>query len=153
MSQCRYNEALEYFSKTIKYADESTARDYFAKGFCETCIGMYKESIEDLDIALRLNPDLLDAYLIKGKCMFLARDTKGAFESYQRLISESKDDYLIHIHGGNLLMETGAINDALKAFATANKIKENIVSYYQQAKVLSLFHVSALYFKAILPPQ
>lgn len=136
LSQCRYSEALECLSKCIKYADESTARDYFAKGFCEACLKRYKEAVETLDVAIRLDSSLLDAHLTKGKCLYLLGDVKSALECCQELTARSKDDPLVHIHGGNLLMETGAVDDAVKAFVNANEVQESNVAYYQQAKVI-----------------
>jgi len=138
VSQHQYMEGMQEFERSIKYADESTARHYFAKGFAEACLNMFKEAIEDLDIAAKLDQNFTDAHLVKGKCSYLAGDSNNAFISYQQLIILNKDDPVMHIHAGNLLMASGAIEDAIKAFANANDFKETAISYYQQSKVFFL---------------
>lgn len=136
LSQHNYTEALEHIDKTIKYADDSTTRDYIAKALCEACLGMFKEAIEDLEVAVRLEQSCVDAHLLKGKCCYLMGDVNSAFVCYQQLVIIEKDEYAMHVHAGNLLMNTGAIDDAVKAFSNANRIKESSVAFYQQAKVL-----------------
>ncbi|MDR3549435.1 MAG: hypothetical protein P4M11_14420 [Candidatus Pacebacteria bacterium] len=121
--------------KAIKYADESIARHYFARGLCEACVNMFKEAIEDLDIVIRLDEKFTDAYLIKGKCAYLAGDANTAFLCYQQLIVLNKDDPTMHIHAGNLLMASGGFEDAGKAFENANAARETAIAHYQLAKV------------------
>lgn len=130
-----YIESLQSFSRAIKYADESLARHYFARGFCEACISMFKEAIEDLDIAIKLDASYIDAFLVKGKCAYLSGDTNTAFICYQQMIMLNKMDPIMHVHAGNLLMASGAFEDAVKAFANANDIYVTQAAYYQQAKV------------------
>ncbi len=137
VSQHQYVDSLKEFNKAIKYADESTARHYFAKGFAESCLNMFKEGIEDMDIAIKLEQSYTDAYLVKGKCCYLAGDTNNAFVCYQQLIMLNKNNPVMHIHAGNLLMASGATDDAIKAFGNANELKETTIAYYQQAKVSS----------------
>lgn len=135
LAQSRYTESLQEFLKTIKYADDSTARDYFAKGLAEAFLGLFKEAVEDLEITIKLDPCFADAYLLKGKCMYLLGDLNGAFASYQQLIMASKNDPLMHVHAGNLIMASGRVEDSIDAFNNANKVEETSVAYYQQTKV------------------
>ena len=100
---------------------------------------MFKEAIDDLDIAIKLDANHTDAYLIKGKSSFLAGDTNTAFMCYQQLILLNKNDPVMHIHAGNLLMASGAFEDAAKAFSNANDIQETAVAHYQQSKVPSSY--------------
>jgi tetratricopeptide (TPR) repeat protein len=135
LSQHNYNEALEYIEKAIKYADDSIARDYMTKALCLACLSRFKEAIEDLEVTIKLEQNWADAYLLKGKCSYLVGDINSAFMSYQQLVFLEKNKYVMHIHAGNLLMNTGAIDDAAKAFTNADRIKESSVAFYQQAKV------------------
>ena len=96
---------------------------------------MFKEAIDDLDIVIKLDPNFTDAYLIKGKCSCLSGDINTAFMCYQQLIMLNKDEPIMHIHAGNLLMANGSIEDAVKAFSNGNELKKTSIAYYQQAKV------------------
>lgn len=42
---------------------------------------------------------------------------------FQKVIVNSPDDPMVHVHAGNLLMLTGSYEDAIKAFGNANNIK------------------------------
>ena len=128
ISQRQLKEGLQEIHKTIKYADESIARDYFVKGFCEASLFMLKEAIDDLDIAIKLNPELLDAYYIKGKCMHLLGDI-SALECYNQLIEKKPKDPLVYISKGIFLMINDSINDAIKSFQNANDIQETNIAY------------------------
>ena len=135
LSKSQYAEALEEFKKAIKYADDSTARDYFAKGLAEIFLGMSKEAVEDLEITIKLDPYFVDAYLLKGKCLYLLGDMNEAFSCYQQLIMINKNDPVMHIHAGNLIMASGRLEDSIEAFNNANKVKETSIGYYQKTKV------------------
>jgi len=135
MSQQEYPEALKEAIKAIKYADENIARDYFNKGVCETCLDMFKEALDDFDIALNLDPMLIDAYLLKGKTAYIYGDMNTAFECYQQMVTLCGNDFSIHIHAGNLLIISGAFQEAINAFDLANELKETELAHYQKAKV------------------
>jgi len=137
LTKHKYIESLQAFTKAIDYADESIARHYFARGFCEASISMIKEAIEDIDITLKLEENHTDAYLIKGKCSYIAGDANTAFMCYQQLILLNKNDPAMHVHAGNLLMASGAFEDAAKAFANADEILETAIAKYQQSKVFN----------------
>lgn len=96
---------------------------------------MFKEAIEDFDIVLRLDEAFIDATLLKGKCCYLCGDSDNAFVCYQQLITQNKNDPMMHIHAGNLLIANGCYEDAAKAFYNANDLQETAAGLYQEAKV------------------
>ncbi len=102
---------------------------------------MFREALEDLDIALRLEQNYPDACLFKGKCSYLAGDAAAAFVCYQQLIVLNKTDPMMHVQAGNLLMASGAFEDASKAYANANDVRETAIAHYQFAKVHSLLAI------------
>lgn len=62
---------MKHLNKTIEYADESLSRHYVMRGFCYSCLNMFRESIEDLSIAIKLDPTYTDAYFLKGTSSYL----------------------------------------------------------------------------------
>ena len=154
MSQHQYSQALQECVKTIEYADEALARDYFAKGLCEACLDMFKEALEDFSVAIKLDSEFLDAYFLKGKCSYISGDPNDAFDCYQQLIMMQREDPVMYIHAGNLLMSTGAIEDAIRAFNNANEIQKTDIAFYQQAKVnCYLIHSVVLWMVIYLTPS
>lgn len=61
-------------------------------------------------------------------------DTNLALMDFQKLILASPDDPTVHVSAGNLLMLTGAYEDAIKAFSNANECKPTRLATYQRAK-------------------
>jgi len=57
-------------------------------------------------------------------------DTNLALMDFQKLILASPDDPTVHVSAGNLLMLTGAYEDAIKAFSNANECKPTRLATY-----------------------
>lgn len=62
----------------------------------------------DLSNSIKINPNLMDAYLNRGKCAYLIGDTQLAFMDFQKLILLEPKNPTVHIYAGNLLMTTGS---------------------------------------------
>ena len=82
----------------------------------------------------RMNKDLLDAYLNRGKCAYLIGDTGLAFMDFQKLIVLEPKNPSVHIYAGNLLMTTGSYEDATKAFTNADNIQKSPLALYQRSR-------------------
>jgi len=95
---------------------------------------MFKEGIEDLSIAIKLDPFYTDAYFLKGTSSYLLRDSTESFSAFQQMIQCNEKNPLLHVHAGNLLMTAGCFDDASKAFTNSNNILENDLAYYQKSK-------------------
>ena len=79
--------------------------------------------MKDLTMALELDDTLTEAFVYRGKCAYLLGDTNLAFHDFQKLIISDQKNPLVHIYAGNLLMTTGAYNDAIKAFDNADTVQ------------------------------
>jgi hypothetical protein len=75
---------------------------------------MFKEGIDDLSIAIKLDAEMIDSYLLRGRFSFIVHDTNQAFLDFQKLIIHKPKDPIMHIHAGNLLMITNSFEDAHK---------------------------------------
>ena len=62
---CRYDEAIEEYSKTIRLNHQS-AKAYNNRGSTYDELGQLNRAIEDFDEAIRLNPQFADAYYNRG---------------------------------------------------------------------------------------
>lgn len=51
---------------------------------------------------------------------------------------------MVHIYAGNLLMTTGAYEDAIKALTNANNLKVTSLAVYQKARVSLINKFSAM---------
>ena len=61
-------------------------------------------------------------------------DNNLAFLDFQRLILTDPKNPMVHVYAGNLLMTTGAYNDAIKAFLNADTVQKTAVAAFQRAR-------------------
>ena len=114
--------ALDDFNKALKYSESIVSKYYLGRARCYACISMFKEAINDLNIALEENNTLIDAYILRGKCAFIDGDTNQAFSDFQTIVKLRPEDPLMHIHAGNILMVSGAYEQAIKAYSNGHKL-------------------------------
>jgi len=118
-----FYEALQDFNAAIEEEEEPTASYYLARGRCYACLSILTEAMKDLSIALNLDESLQEAYIYRGKCAYLLGDNNLAFLDFQRLILTDPKNPMVHVYAGNLLMTTGAYQDAIKAFMNADTVR------------------------------
>ena len=109
-------QALKDFNTAIESDEESSAQYYLARGRTYACIGVLNEAMSDLSVALNLDESLQQAYVYRGQCAYLIGDSNLAFLDFRRLILSDPKNPMVHIYAGNLLMTTGAYQDAIKAY-------------------------------------
>jgi tetratricopeptide (TPR) repeat protein len=118
----------------IKEEEEPTAAYYLARGRTYACLSILTEAMKDLSIALNLDETLQEAYIYRGKCAYLLGDNNLAFLDFQRLILTDPKNPMVHVYAGNLLMTTGAYQDAIKAFLNADTVSKTAVAAFQRAR-------------------
>lgn len=127
-------EAVNDFEEAIDKADDNVAIHFISRGLCYIQLNLIQEAIQDFTISLQLDENLSEAYYYRGRCAFMANDTSLAFLDFQKLILAKPNDPMVHVYAGNLLMLTGSIEDATKAFANSFSIQETTEACYQKAK-------------------
>ena len=88
--------------------DELGVNLYLARGRSFVWLSMMNEAIKDLMIAINLDENCTDAYLLRGKFSYLVSNNIQAFMDFQNLIVLDPKNPSVHIYAGNLLMTTGA---------------------------------------------
>jgi tetratricopeptide (TPR) repeat protein len=97
-------------------------------------MSILEEALKDLSIALELDDSLHEAYIFRGKCAYLLGDNNLAFHDFQKLIMSDQKNPVVHIYAGNLLMTTGAYNDAIKAFDNADTVHQTALASFQRIR-------------------
>ena len=128
------NEALEDLEAAVDKAEDNVAEHFLVRGYLYSCIGFYKEALQDFSIALQLEENLSEAYLYRGRCAFLMDETEQAFSDFQEYLKLKSDYAEAHFNAGNLLMATGSLEEACKAYSTANAIQTTSHTCRQKAK-------------------
>lgn len=130
----KIKEAIHDIEQAIDKAEDNVVDHFLARGVCSARLKMYKEAIQDFCIAIQLNEKCSEAFFFRGRCAFILDETEMAFEDFQKLTTLKPDDPTVHINAGNILMITGEIENALKAYANACKNKPVAEAYIQRAK-------------------
>jgi tetratricopeptide (TPR) repeat protein len=123
-------QALQDFNVAIEEEEEPTASYYLARGRTYACLSILTEAMKDLSIALNLDESLQEAYIYRGKCAYLLGDNNLSFLDFQRLILTDPKNPMVHVYAGNLLMTTGAYQDAIKAFMNADTVEKTAVAAF-----------------------
>jgi len=79
----KYKEALDYCTKALilnPLYDES----YFRRGYYKFLLGDNAGAIRDFDVAIKLNPDNVDAHLYKASCLQKTGSNVGALNEYNQ---------------------------------------------------------------------
>jgi len=122
--------ALKDFNVAIEEEEEPTPSYYLARGRTYACLSILTEAMKDLSIALNLDETIQEAYIYRGKCAYLLGDNNLAFLDFQRLILTDPKNPMVHVFAGNLLMTTGAYQDAIKAFLNADTVERTAVAAF-----------------------
>ena len=125
-------EAVYDFEQAIDKAEDNIANHFLARGLCSARLKMYKEAIQDFSIAIQLDEKLVDAYYYRGRCGLIIEDSNLALKDFQKMLALKPSDYISHIRTGNLLMLTGSIEEALKAYENANNLSDNLTIITQK---------------------
>ena len=99
----RYQDALGYCTKALilnPLYDES----YFRRGYYKYLLGDITGAIRDFDVAIKLNPDNVDAHLYKASCLQKTGSNVGALNEYNR--ARKLDAFLTITHMARGLLGT-----------------------------------------------
>jgi len=129
-----FSKALKDFDKAINYCENIIPKYYLGRARCYGCISMFKEAIQDANIALEANDSLIEAYILRGKCSLISGDTNQAFVDFQKVIKLRPEDPMMHIHAGNILMVSGAYDQSIKAYSNAYKLGGVPMALFGRAK-------------------
>jgi tetratricopeptide (TPR) repeat protein len=94
---------------------------------------MFNEAIQDLTTAIDSSSNLVEAYVLRGKCSFINGDINKAYQDFQRVIALRPEDPLMHIHR-NILIVNGAYENAIKAYMRAYELGRLTIALFGRAK-------------------
>lgn len=126
----RFYESVQDFNEAINQEEDTTPIFYLARGRSFACLNVLTEAMKDISISLNLDETLVQGYYFRGCCAYLLGDSNLALLDFQRLIQCDAKNPMVNIQAGKLLMASGAYQDAIKAFQSADKIEVMGESHY-----------------------
>ena len=103
---------------------KNRAATYVNRGVLRMRAGKYAESLGDYNEALKLQPELPEAFLNKGAALIYSKDFSSALSPLDRAIElESTDLFAAHYNRAIARENIGNINGAYDDFQTALELK------------------------------
>ena len=118
-------DAIYDFEKAIDKAEDNVPNHFLARGLCSARLKMYKEAIQDFSIVIQLDEKYADAYYYRGKCGLILDDSASALHDFKKMLALKPNDFISHMRIGSLLLLTGTVDEALKAYENANVLSQN----------------------------
>jgi len=127
-SQKKYNEAIEYFKKTIQI-NPNSAQAYYNLGKVLSAIEQYRESISNYAQAIKIKPNYADAYYNLGNVFRTLNDFQKAIDCYEKTIEINYDYPDAYNKLAILYCDIGKVDDARKRFKELIKLEPDNVIY------------------------
>ena len=144
-------EQAEYFYKRFYELQPNDFHVHIRLASVLKAQGKFDESEALLRTCLELYPDNAIGYLDMGLLMTARQDFEGAKTWYEQALSLPHDPLTqYHISYGNLLAQTGKLDDALKQYELAKQIDANDPSiYHNEASAYFLHEMTEEALKSI----
>ncbi len=113
-------KAEEYYKEAIKTRENAMA--YVGLGKVHAKLGRDQEAIDALGQALKLMPNLVQCYLIKGKCYYHSGQYLEAYAEYKRASEANLDIAPLQKAQGEVLL-------AMKRYKEALRILQDIINF------------------------
>ena len=139
VEQGRMTDAVGYYSdvlEIVEQAQDSQAFSYEAyrahtnRGLAYRKLGMYQAAVDDCDQAIKLMPNLVDAYIGRGDAYQQLGQNDSALSDYDKAIELEPDDARTYNYRGNLYRQMGRSNLALRDSNKAIELKPDYPEAY-----------------------
>jgi protein O-mannosyl-transferase len=138
MSADIYKNPINFYNNAVQN-NQSSALVYNNRGVEFRKIGNIKEAVEDFRKALKLNPDLTDAYFNLAEILNRANHKKEALILYNKGLSLDKNVYNAYLMRGDLKKDMGDIQAAIDDYNYIIKNKSNHPrAYFSRAVALMI---------------
>ncbi|MCU0516480.1 MAG: tetratricopeptide repeat protein [Oscillatoria sp. Prado101] len=102
---------------------------HYKRGVWKAKQGDFRGAIEALTQALRVNPNLVEAYIERGVARSQLGEHQGAIEDFSRAISINPNDIGAYLKRANVLAANGNRNGALEDYQKASQL------FFEQNKI------------------
>ncbi|KAG2381772.1 hypothetical protein C9374_006156 [Naegleria lovaniensis] len=126
-----YEEALQQLSICISM-DPHISSAYYIRGDCYVHLQDYDKGRREFEKYLKIEHPTKTVLVSLGKCCSTLRDLRGAFDSFNRIITEvdSQDPYIYFLRG-DILYQMGQREEALNDFQKLREIDPMFCKQYE----------------------
>lgn len=117
-SNGRYNEALGFYDKTLKF-DKKNVKAHAATGLLLYRAKQINEAKREIDTAIKLSPDNYSTYYYLGKILKDSKDLPGAIKAFERAQRDAEYRQKALIEMGACYMMGNSIDNAMNCYERA----------------------------------
>ena len=110
----------------------SRSRQFYQQGVAKTKAREYQDALEDLDQAIALDPDFVDAYLQRCQVRYALRDDRGVLSDCLRLQQLAPDVPEVYYYLGLSRYRLGYTQSAIEAYGRAIAQDSRFAAAYYQ---------------------
>ena len=119
------------------------AEPHAARGFVLSLSSRYEEAAREFEEAIRLNPNLFDAYYYFGRSSFAAGETERSAELFRKAVDVRKEDFQSSFLLAQSLRKIGRAREAEKALREGIRRAERVLALNPvDARALSMGSVN-----------
>jgi tetratricopeptide (TPR) repeat protein len=116
-------DALERVEKAVELdPDSALVRAYYAEIIIDDDLEAYVRAREQAELAVRLDPNLLEAQRALGYVWERTSNYAEAFEAYQNALRINPNLAVLHIALGNMYFVQGQVQEAIRSYTTATTL-------------------------------
>ncbi|MBW2642839.1 MAG: tetratricopeptide repeat protein [Deltaproteobacteria bacterium] len=131
-----FEKAIRIF-KTVQHQGFES---FYFSGLSFLSLNKFKEALRSFNSAIELNPDLADAWSLKGSALYRLRRFEDALEAFSRAIELNPDNANTWSLKGFALYRLKNFEDALEAFSRAVELNPDLANAWSnKGAVLSKF--------------
>ncbi|WP_295918749.1 tetratricopeptide repeat protein [Anaerovibrio lipolyticus] len=136
MEKRDYGRALEAYNHILS-ENSGWALVYTSRARTKFILGDREGAEADLNTALSYDPNLPDAYYVKGSFLYMENDFAGAEENFNHALELYPDYVDVITVLGKLYFDTGRENEAVKAMSLAVEKSPSAATYVNRAIIYS----------------
>lgn len=134
----KYRLALDYYQRAVKFYPENFYAHY-NMALTYRRIGKYLDAIEELKIAQKINPNLIDIGVLKGELQYEMSDLPGAQKTLEEIV-DREEDALAFYNLGLVYKKDGKLAQAKAAFMRALEAPGSPEAVYKSAAQLGIIY-------------
>jgi tetratricopeptide (TPR) repeat protein len=136
----RLMEDMDLTSQSQAEEGESMlgASEFFKRGLDKFNRGNYRSAIEDFNQALRINPNLIEAYYYRGMTRYKKADALGAIQDYNEVLRLNPDDADAYSNRGLVRAELGDRWGAMQDYSQALKLDSKHIKTYLNRSLMRI---------------
>jgi hypothetical protein len=101
---------------TLRELEQRAAEEHFQNGARLSEEGLYADAVVEFDAAVKLNPQMPEAFNNRGVAKYALGDRYGALADFDMAIALEADGSEAHRNRGDVLQELGRLREALDSY-------------------------------------